>query len=119
MKWNKTREENFIIEKGCKESPGRGKFSIRCVRGVIWVTWPGSGDVILYPGEEIFLKTEGILCITAMSSALVNIHTGLLIPPVKEIPGLLIQKSFKAVVSYFKNGGHQSAFGDSIHSITR
>ncbi len=119
MNWNKIREENYLIEKGCKESFSRGQFNIRCVRGILWITWPGSGDVLLHAGDEISLKTEGILCVTAMTGALMSVTVSILIPRVKDIPDLLIRKSLKAVLSWLKNEENQSVFGDSIHNITR
>ena len=115
----KNVETDLIIEKERKESFNRGKFNVKCVRGILWLTWPGSGDIILKSGDQISFRNEGILCITAMTGALVNIHMSMLMPGIKEIPGLLFGKSFKTVFSFMKNEDTKSVFGDSVHSITR
>lgn len=115
----KTLKTDLIIEKNRKESFNRGKFSIRCIRGILWLTWPGSGDIILKPGDEISFKTDGILCMTALSGVLVSIKMSRLVPGIKGIPGLLFNLSLKAVFAVLRSEDNKSVFGDSVHSITR
>lgn len=116
MNWRKIEQKNLFIEKGAHMSFGSGEYKIRCSKGIIWLTWPWSDDVILNSGEEISFRTEGILCMKAFTGAIVNIKKQNCI---KSIPKLLITGTIKAVFSGLKNSGNHSVFGDSVHSITR
>lgn len=116
MNWRKIEEKVLFIEKGSHISFGPGVYKIMCSKGVIWLTWPWSDDVILSSGEEIFFRAEGLLCMKAFSGAIVNIKKKNCI---KSIPKLLITGTIKAVFSGIKNSGGHSVFGDSVHSITR
>lgn len=119
MNWMNTEENDLLIEKGCKESFRSGKFYIRCLRGILWITWPGSEDVILRAGDVISFETEGVLCMTALSNAFVKISKNTFIPGLKELPRFIIRKSIKSVFLFLKNDVHHSSAGESIHSITR
>lgn len=115
----KTEEKNLFIEKGSHVSFTSGEYHIRCIRGIVWITWPWSGDVILSSGEDISFSMEGMLCMKAFTGANISMRSRKLPPRIKDIPILFICKLFSAVSSYIRNGKHSSVFGDSVHSITR
>ncbi len=112
-------EMKMHIEKGGLVSFSRGEIKLNCVRGTLWVTWPGSGDVILRDGDEISVRQHGKLCVTSLTGSFVSIKRRAIFPCLKEIPGIAAVKLFKSAVSSVRNGGEQSVFGDSVHSITR
>ena len=70
----KIEEKKLYIKKGEHLSYNSGEFQICCMSGIIWVTWPGSGDVILREGEKISINNKGILCITAFECSTVSIE---------------------------------------------
>jgi len=37
----------------------KGTCRIICRKGCLWVTWPGSGDVILTENEELTIRSRG------------------------------------------------------------
>lgn len=115
MNWKKMEEKELYIEKGQVVSFENGEFNIRCVSGIIWMTWPGSGDVILREGDTVVLKVHGILCLTALTGAAIRMEIKNSFPGVKEISRSLVKKISACV----KSGETSSVFGDSIHSITR
>ncbi|HPS85200.1 MAG TPA: hypothetical protein PLY36_00565 [Spirochaetota bacterium] len=119
MNRTKIKEKNLFIGKDEHVSFSAGEFKIRCIKGVIWVTWPWSGDVILKAGDEISLRAEGTLCMNAFTGSLVEINKREIFTCVKDIPRLMLKKTFRAVLIYIKNGEKNSVFGDSVHSITR
>jgi len=115
----KAEEMKMHIEKGRVVSFGRGAYIVRCIRGTLWITWPGSGDVILRDGDEISASHYGKLCVTSLTGAFVQIRRKMILPCMKDIPRLTVIKLFKTAVSFIRNGESRSAFGDSVHSITR
>lgn len=73
-------------------SLGRGVYEIRCIRGILWVTWPGSGDRILGAGEGLSVRQQGKICITSKAGALMRVKKRRLLPPVLDLPGLALAK---------------------------
>ncbi len=119
MFWNKKERKNVFIEKGGHVTFGRGEFKIRCSKGIIWMTWPWSEDLILNSGDEISLRTEGILCMKSFTGSIIEIEKRRIFPCVKSIPRVVAVKAFKALFSLIKGGAHESVFGGSVHSIIR
>jgi len=115
----KAEEIKMHIEKGKVVSFGRGDYLVSCIRGTLWITWPGSGDVILRDGDDISIKQHGTLCVTSLAGAFIQIRKKALFPCFRDIPRLAAVKLLKSVVSYIKNEETHSAFGDSVHSIIR
>jgi len=115
----KADEMKMHIEKGRVVSFGRGDYLVNCIRGTLWITWPGSDDVILRDGDEISIKQYGRICVTSLAGAFVQIRKKASFPCFRDIPRLAAVKLFKSVASYIKNDESRSAFGDSVHSITR
>jgi len=112
-------DKKFFIEKGKHVSFSSGKYKINCVKGSLWITWPGSGDVLLGSGDKISLKTKGVLCLTALSDSTIHTEKKIFISCLKNRAGLFITKKITAVFAYIKNGEHNSVIEDSIHSISR
>lgn len=115
----KADEMKMHIEKGRVVSFGRGAYLVSCIRGTLWITWPGSGDVILREGEEFMVRQHGRLCITSLNGAFVMIKRKTILPLLREIPRLSAVKLIELFLAYLRGGGEQSAFGDSVHSIIR
>lgn len=115
----KTGDYQIHIDKGELISFGRGEIFLKCIRGTLWVTWPGSGDVILCDGDEVSASHHGKLCVTSLTGALVQIRRKTIPPFLKEIPRLTVFKLFKSAAHFGRDEDAQSAFGDSVHSITR
>lgn len=115
----KFEEMELHIERGGFVSFGRGEVTLNCVRGTLWVTWPGSGDVILREGDEISVRQHGKVCITSFTDAFIQINRKPIFPSLRDIPRLAAAKIFTAVASYARDGDNHSVFGDSVHSITR
>jgi hypothetical protein len=115
----KAEEMKMHIEKGKVVSFGRGDYLVSCIRGTLWITWPGSGDVILRDGDDLSVRQQGNICITSMSGAFIVVRRKSILPCVREIPRITAVKLLKSVVSCIKNEESHSAFGDSVHSITR
>lgn len=116
---NKTEEMKMHLERNGLISFGRGEIVIDCIRGTLWVTWPGSGDVILREGEELTVRQHGKLCITSMNGAFISVRRRKIFPCIKAIPRIAISKVSALLLSCIRAGGDQSAFGDSVHSISR
>lgn len=107
------------IEKGEIVSFGRGAYSFSIIRGTLWVTWPGSGDVILRNGDELSVRQHGRICITSMSGAFILLRRKSILPCVKEIPRIAAVKLIHVLAACITKGGGESPFGESVHSITR
>ncbi len=73
-------------------SLGRGDYEIRCIRGSLWATWPGSGDCILEAGEGISVRQHGKICITSKTGAQMRVKKRKILPPVMDMPGLVAAK---------------------------
>ena len=115
----KTGDYKIHIDKGKLISFGRGEILLKCIRGTVWVTWPGSGDVILRDGDEVSARHQGKLCVASLTGAFIQIRRKTILPCLKEIPRLTVIKLFYIAASFVRDGEAQSAFGDSVHSITR
>lgn len=76
MKLQNSLYKDLFIKKGSHLSYNAGKYILKNMAGIIWITWPGSGDIILYEGNEISVDTEGILCATALSDSYISIKNG-------------------------------------------
>ena len=74
-------------------SLGRGDYEIHCIRGILWVTWPGSGDRILGAGEGLSVRRQGKICITSKAGALMRVRKRRVLPQVLDMPGLALAKS--------------------------
>ncbi len=116
---NKIEEMKMHLERNGLISFGRGEIVIDCIRGTLWVTWPGSGDVILREGEELTVRQHGRLCITSMNGAFISVRRKKIFPCIKSIPRIIMNKALALLMSCIRSGVGQSAFGDSVHSITR
>lgn len=115
----KAEEMKMHIDKGRVVSFGRGDYRVSCIRGTLWITWPGSDDVIIRNGDEISIKQHGRICVTSLAGAFVQIRKKSLFPCFRDIPRLAAVKLLKSVASCIKNEKSHSAFGDSVHSIIR
>lgn len=73
-------------------SLGRGDYEIRCIRGNLWATWPGSGDCILGAGDKISMRQQGKICITSRTGALMRVKRRKILPAVTDMPGLALAK---------------------------
>jgi len=69
MNRNQSEEQNIFIMKGNHVRYRSGIFKISCIAGIVWLTWPGSGDVILYEGDSISVNINGMLCLTAFKDS--------------------------------------------------
>ena len=74
MSFKMEREIEVHLEKGMIISVGEGVIDLACVSGILWVTWPGSGDVILRGGDDVSVETDGVLCITAFSESYIHVR---------------------------------------------
>jgi hypothetical protein len=54
--------------------PGYGK--VHCLRGRLWVTGPGTDDVVLEGGESVEIRGRGQLVIQALLDATLEIEVG-------------------------------------------
>ncbi len=115
----KAEEMKILIEKGRVVSYGRGDFTINCIRGTLWITWTGSDDVILRAGDKLTVRQHGKLCITSMSESFIHVRRKKMLPCFREMPRITAAIFFRSAASYIRDGGNQSAFGDSVHSLTR
>jgi hypothetical protein len=115
----KSEEMKMHIEKGRVVSWGRGEYVVNCIRGSLWITWPGSGDIILRDGDELAVRQQGKLCVTSLNNAFVQIQRKAILPCLKDLPRIAAEKLFKSILNYAKDGENNSAFGESVHSIIR
>jgi hypothetical protein len=53
----------------------RGKVAIACLAGVLWVTAPETGDIILVAGDTTTLENRGRIVIEALETAEFDIET--------------------------------------------
>nr|NJM02869.1 hypothetical protein [Desulfobacula sp.] len=91
------REERKIqVEKDALVSLGRGDYEIGCISGVLWVTWPGSGDRILCAGDRLCVSQTGKICITSKAGALMRVQKRRILPSFKDLPGLAAARFFRA-----------------------
>jgi hypothetical protein len=119
MNRQKIEEEKLFIADGEHLSFKSGEFRIRCGKGLIWVTWPWSGDVILRESDQIYIIADGTLCLKAFTGSVVYIKKGRLPFLTGNIPGLIVRKTLTAILSIIKNGRNNSDLGDSVNSIIR
>jgi hypothetical protein len=119
MNRGRVEEKNLFIEKGSHISFGPGEYTITCSKGIVWLTWPWSSDVILNGGDEISFRAEGALCVKAFAGSILNIKKKKIYPCIKSIPRLLAMKTFNALLSFVKDGAGEPVFGESVHSLTR
>jgi hypothetical protein len=52
-----------------------GKVAIACLAGVLWVTAPETGDIILVAGDVTTLENRGRIVIEALETAEFDIET--------------------------------------------
>ncbi len=102
MNVGKSEENNLLIEKGSVASFKRGEYVIYCMNGIIWVTWPGSADVILKEGDDIFVRSSGKLCITALSEVCINIKNNKMSIGIEGFRELVLRKINGLFLSYLK-----------------
>lgn len=92
-------ETSMYVEKNEMVTLGRGEYEIRCIRGSLWVTWPGSGDHILGAGDGISVRQRGKICITSKAGALMGVKRKKILPSVRDmIPGLAAARFFRAAL---------------------
>jgi hypothetical protein len=92
-------EMSMNVEKNEMVTLGRGEYEIRCIRGSLWVTWPGSGDRILGDGDGLSVRQHGKICITSKAGALMGVTRKKTLPSVKDmIPGLAATRFFRAAL---------------------
>jgi hypothetical protein len=89
---NGFEEMNIHVEKNGMVTLGRGEYEIRCVRGSLWATWPGSGDCILGAAEGLSVRQHGKICITSKTGALMGVKKRKIFPSVMDIPRLVAAK---------------------------
>ncbi len=89
--------------------------SLICHKGILWITWPGSNDVILTETQRLRVRTDGVISITSLAESEIII-TGLIhINSFKTTPERLIT----ALISFFRKGLNETLFRDSIIPIIR
>ena len=116
MFFKSEREIEVDLEKGMSISVGKGMINLACVSGILWVTWPGSGDVILRGGEEVSVETDGVLCISAFSESRVKVRRGIF---AKHLPGVFFGKIISAVSPRVKGEPGGPIPGSPVQWITR
>lgn len=89
---NRFEEMSIHVGKNGMVSLGRGDYEIRCIRGSLWATWPGSGDRILGAGDGLSVRQHGKICITSKTGALMCVKKRKILPSVKDMPGLAVAK---------------------------
>src|SRR5208337_3939726 len=88
-------EERLFFKYGSRCVFKAGEVSLECESGILWITWPCSGDIFLKEGETISIKTGGIICITSMSESVMKVIS--IIPEyavMKKIKGYLMFQLF-------------------------
>ncbi len=43
--------------------------NVRCLSGILWLTWPNRHERVLKPGQSAIVTSRGIICIQAFSSS--------------------------------------------------
>ena len=89
---NGIEEMSIHVGKSGMVSFGRGDYEIRCIRGGLWATWPGSGDCILGAGDGLSVRQHGKICITSKTGALMHVKRRQILPSLKDLPGLAAAK---------------------------
>lgn len=74
MKKPEISKEFYNIQKGRNLILDKGIIRVLCSKGIIWVTWPWSGDVLLRKGESIHIKSAGKICFNAFEDSNLDIE---------------------------------------------
>lgn len=117
--FRKMEERNIAVKGGESLMFGSGEYSIDCVKGTLWITWPGSDDIILNQGDSLFSRIKGGLSIMAFSDSYVVIRIKRAPFSVRDIPLAAIRFIAGVLVSCVRERGDHSVFGDSVHTISR
>jgi hypothetical protein len=54
---------------------GQKNNQIRCLDGTVWITWPPGQETTLRDGQSITVATTKMICIQAMSYAVVSVQS--------------------------------------------
>lgn len=66
--------QNYFMCKGERCVFNSVDFHITCQEGLVWITWPWSGDVLLKKDESMYINARGRTCITSMSESRIIIQ---------------------------------------------
>lgn len=102
MNPEKSEEKSMLMKKGNIISLNSSEAMIRCLNGIVWITWPGSSDVILREGENTLISSKGKLCITALSEACINIKNERSNTAMEDITVLLLKRVKWFLLSYYR-----------------
>ena len=83
----------------------RSQYEIRCIRGSLWVTWPGSGDCILGDGDGLSVTQHGKICITSRTGALMHVKRRKTLLSVKDMMPRQALVSFSDQWRFLKGRG--------------
>lgn len=73
---NKENVETVDASEGMVVMRRLKKADISCTEGVLWITYDGSGDIILFGGQMRRITSKSATCITALASSRFTITRG-------------------------------------------
>lgn|GEM_PF-2646618 len=73
MRLKNSPSENIHLKENKVTSIKRRYFSIRCLSGSLWITWPNGLEQFLTGGQIVSGKTRGKVCIMALSDATIQV----------------------------------------------
>jgi len=89
--------------------------SLSCISGILWITWPGSDDVILTENQMIHVETEGKICVESLAESTIEILS------VKEISFLKFRfrKFYRSGISCFRKNSEKNMTRNGIIPMIR
>lgn len=69
MKKLKMDKKFYSIPKGNYIIFQNGIFRVSCSSGILWITWPWSGDHFLEKGESLYINSKGKVCVNAFEDS--------------------------------------------------
>ena len=67
-------KETILLPKNQTVSIKAKQFLIKCLSGMIWVTWPKGEEQALVNGQSVSGSSKGKVCIFAFSNAVVQVE---------------------------------------------
>lgn len=104
-----------IMRKGDRAVYKSVDISLFCKSGILWITWPGSDDVILKENQKINVAAAGKVCIESFAESSLEIIS------VKELNFIKyrFRNFYRSGISYFKNKTGENLVRNGIVSTIR